>query len=468
MCIILRWYLIKMPRSIAFLVTGELRGFLSRSVQVSLRRHALDAMSSADISTLLFALLKLTADEAAMHTMEVVHSLRQLGASRYQLNISAAPTLSAVCPLFIRHWHGALFDHYQAAWRDLAQGFAMIRAYEKIDRQGLPFDWLVKLRADEQLCTPLPTLDVIESFSIGRYLSGAASNHSTRPLVVHQWQPLPRCERVGTRRRTCHATDDHLAIVPREAADRFFSAEREAGATCRAADYASFCAWPAGQMVAVGDVPSECLLGRWLSNGGILVDQGGLLGVRTACMWSNATTVRDRCQCPGSYGADSAPVAEKRDSDSAPAAPRASHAASARASHAASETTTPSICAIAAPKAVSSSCLPIRAATIVATGWYERSDAPPPYTLSTDYPTGELRYCDARRQRWQQYEWRLRPPRGEHLYSSCGRAPAVATTVHPIGMGMRMVAHPQHQDGLLSPLASVRYCAAFGGLSVLL
>ena len=282
-------------RSIAVLLAGELRGFLSLTVQASVRRHALEAMSSAATTTSLFVVLKLTAGELASQRAQVLHALRRLNASRYQL-ISAPPSPHAACASLVRHWPGALFDHFQAAWRDLAQGFAMIRRYETSERQGNRFDWIVKLRADEQLCSPLPTLD-----AIGQYILNM-SKQSTSPglasPVIHQWQPLPRCEHAGARRRLCHSTDDHLAIVPRIAADRFFSAEQEAGASCHAADYAPFCAWPAGQMEAVGDVPSECLLGRWLSTGGILVDRGGLLGLRTACMWANQTAVRGGCQCP--------------------------------------------------------------------------------------------------------------------------------------------------------------------------
>ena len=63
-------------RSIAVLLAGELRGFLSLTVQASVRRHALEAMSSAATTTSLFVVLKLTAGELASQRAQSLTDLR--------------------------------------------------------------------------------------------------------------------------------------------------------------------------------------------------------------------------------------------------------------------------------------------------------------------------------------------------------------------------------------------------------
>ena len=74
--------------------------------------------------------------------------------------------------------------------------------------------------------------------------------------------------------------------------------------------YVPFCEWSAPFMRHAHDVPTECLLGRWLHRAGVPVERGRLLGARTACMWNLARLfddaapaglgrVRDNCTCDG-------------------------------------------------------------------------------------------------------------------------------------------------------------------------
>ena len=229
---------------VAFLLVGQLRGFLSPSVQGSIAVHATMSFRSE-----LFVLLKLARRHADLMAEAAARAAAtRLGATRVQIIIADGETSynddrfgpirtasergvgisreaerprHGPCPALIRNAADALFHRYRAAWRDVADAFSMVQSHEETVRSGRLFRYLVKLRSDEELCAPLPPLV------------------HWRSAVVHQWQPLPTCEPPGSRRRVCHATDDHLAIVPRAHAEAFFGgAYREAGASCNAADCA--------------------------------------------------------------------------------------------------------------------------------------------------------------------------------------------------------------------------------------
>ena len=261
-----------MGSSVAFILAGQLRGFLSVEVQHSIA----NTIGSSD----LFVHLTLSESQTASRGA-ITMAAHRLGAARVKLvaDINSSETVSS-CPSLVRSWPGAMFHRFRSAWLHLWECFEMALEHEATVRAGRSYVYFVKLRSDEQICSALPPMR--------NWASGT---------TVHTWQPLPRCEQAGARRRSCHATDDHLAIVPRAIAETFFSAYLEAGGACDAAAYAPFCAWSAGTMKYSQDVPAECLLGRWLSRANVSVDRGGLLGVRNACMWNNATLVREGCVC---------------------------------------------------------------------------------------------------------------------------------------------------------------------------
>ena len=282
--------------SVAFMVVGQLRGFLSPRLQANLARRTLGSFKNSEI----FILLKLTPAERQRSAATLFAAWR-LGAARIQLvgtraidgelynennryikssdtyrldehaerasaaNISSGEELP--CPSLVRPVAHVMFHRFRAAWRDLADCYAMVRSHEDAARRGRRFDWVVKLRSDEELCAPLPPIQ------------------HWRARVVDQFQPLPHCEGPSADYRLCHATDDHVAIVPRAFADVFYSAHREVGDSCTSSDYSPFCHWTADRMVANGDVPAECLLGRWLFRNNVNVSLGGLLGVRDTCLW---------------------------------------------------------------------------------------------------------------------------------------------------------------------------------------
>ena len=147
---------------------------------------------------------------------------------------------------------------------------------------------MIKLRPDQQICKPLPPL---ASWSTARVMT---------------WYKQAR------------GVHDHLGIVPRAHADRYFAAWREVEACDPCAAYASACdvsrcLGAAGS--AAWDLPNECLLARWLQRGGVPVDAGHTLGYEAFCLWTNASIKRSCSYC--SQTADASPAQLRDQSASA-------------------------------------------------------------------------------------------------------------------------------------------------------
>ena len=487
--------------AIAFVIVGQLRGFQSVAVQSSIARYAIGAVNEHS-TTDLFVLLKLTAAEL-LRAAEIAQAAVRLGVVRFQLIgtrdhsstimynndrfSGASPVMEYSnatsnkeedCPSFIQRAPGAMFHRFKAAWQDLAECYNMVRAHEASVRQGRRFDFVVKLRSDEELCSPLPPLST--------WL------HTTS---VHQWQPMQRCESAGSRRGSCHATDDHIALVPRAASDRFFSAHLEAGASCRAASYSAFCARSAKSMEATRDIPAECLLARWLSMGGIEVDRGALLGVRSSCLWEDARRPRGNCSC--AHAAASAAASATAASATAASATTASASAdvavagiangatgmtaNAHNNSARRRSSAPRAEARAASRSGCAGNASFSAELVLSLGHYEATAAAPPYTLVATYGVeygSVLNYCSKRRQPWRQYEWTLpneRVPSFGTDVDAFGKLPTAITAFAeadaannpPLPCSLPRSPPPPWPPPTLHrairPFASVDYCGALRG-----
>ena len=149
------------------------------------------------------------------------------------------------------------FDQYEC--------FAMVRE-EEAERHR-PYDFVVKLRPDEQLCRPFPS-----------------------------WQHFLATDRIavfGKPARFGPEIHDHVAVMRRSHADRYFSAHNEIDDCAAPSTYDSICHVKAGQRPN-NDTPTECMLSRWLLKGGAAYDNGDVLGSGIVCLWrySNATGLR--------------------------------------------------------------------------------------------------------------------------------------------------------------------------------
>ena len=129
---------------VALLLVGQLRGFLRPEVQESVTRYAMNSTAGVHARTQLFVLLKLAEREVSMSAAAAQATAVRLGAARVQLVVAdgdssynddrfspsrAARVTSdggALCPLLVRNGTDALFHRYRAAWRDLADAFAMV------------------------------------------------------------------------------------------------------------------------------------------------------------------------------------------------------------------------------------------------------------------------------------------------------------------------------------------------------
>ena len=149
---------------------------------------------------------------------------------------------------------------------DQSECFAMVRV-EEAKRRRL-YDFVVKLRPDEQLCRPLPS-----------------------------WQRLVAYDRIavyGKPKRVGPEIHDHVAVMRRPLADRYFSAQHEIDDCVAPTAYDSHCHVKAGQRPH-NDTPTECMLSRWLWKGGVAYDNGDVLGHSTVCLWRHQNTTGLLC-----------------------------------------------------------------------------------------------------------------------------------------------------------------------------
>ena len=154
-------------------------------------------------------------------------------------------------------------------------------ALEKTEReQGWRYDFVIKLRPDEQICKPLPPW---------RQFAGDARYAN----MVATW---PRNPFIGPE------IHDHLALMRRDVASRYLSAHKELTEACAPhAEYyrRTLChGFHGSKWRQAYDVPAECVLSRWLKRGGVTYDSyakhpngsygGGILGDWNYCLWTGA------------------------------------------------------------------------------------------------------------------------------------------------------------------------------------
>lgn len=145
--------------------------------------------------------------------------------------------------------------------RQLRDCWETVRALER--RRGIAYTHVVKLRADEQVCEPLPPLSRV------------------RTDAISTWA----CPDTAMSER--HVVNDHLAVVPRKLADVFFSQVDEATPPTRRCLPRSL--WEGychrSKRLMPDDVPEECALTRWLAKHHTPVDTAAL-GAQRSCLWS--------------------------------------------------------------------------------------------------------------------------------------------------------------------------------------
>ena len=95
--------------------------------------------------------------------------------------------------------------------------------------------------------------------------------------------------------------NDHIAIIPRNAAKIFFTAYKEVETCRRRTYYDADCHFLASTMPQ--DVPPECIMSGWLRRNGLKYDNGNILGFSRYCKWLNPNGPRVKCRkCPSSFG----------------------------------------------------------------------------------------------------------------------------------------------------------------------
>lgn len=250
------------PR-VAICVVGELRGFTADPVWNSIYK-TVDALK-ADT----FLYLKL----------DVADDVRKLGSIMKILNSAAVQFLiraqnvswdsekvvwNNTCPTFKLSSKDTKSMAYKFAVvsRDQAACFSLIKRRE--DDSGVKYDFVIKLRPDEEICRPIKSL---ERFPVDKVSAWYASRH------IH----------------------DHIAVIPRTFANAYFSAGDEILKCSSRESYDRFCHVSSNDMP--DDIPNECLLGRWLHSQGISIDNGKVLGHPDFLKWSTPNSAHKKRDC---------------------------------------------------------------------------------------------------------------------------------------------------------------------------
>lgn len=156
------------------------------------------------------------------------------------------------------HGPGRMFwDKFAPITMDLRSCYSMIQNSERA--RGRTYDIVVKLRLDEEICAPLKhysAFDWNKRHEENR-IAVWARNDPTDPKNV--------------------VVDDHLAVMPRRAADVYLRANEEL-LTCAPYDaYTPHCGWKYRG--------TECYLSKWLFFNDVSFDHGATLGQPSYCLW---------------------------------------------------------------------------------------------------------------------------------------------------------------------------------------
>ena len=241
-------------RYVAICIVGQSRGFTAARLIRSIARHGVQAAQAEQVHVFVRITVPslLDSDAFAVHsaaTMLNATNVSLVRESEHDLGwLSRHLSLNASC-----------LGQLDALWRrsfafqvlEQKACYDMVLAHETLAKRR--FEYIVKLRADQELCKPLPP--------VSRWPAHAVST----------WTAFGRVH-------------DHLAIVPRSLADLFFSASRELELCLPGGHYA---ATPPGCHTKVG--AQECLLSHWLARSSVRVNNGNCLVRRTFA--SGPTTI---------------------------------------------------------------------------------------------------------------------------------------------------------------------------------
>lgn len=179
--------------------------------------------------------------------------------------------------------NGTYMQRFMYAWHDIARCFEMVRREEA--NRGSAYDFVIKMRPDAQLCKPFPAWTALN-----------LSNHKTEAHSMDKYsRTIATYGKVAADGPEAH---DHVAIMARPLADRYFAAEQEIADCAPHSEYGrSSChGFPHSGWRQKSDVPAECLLSRWLQRGGVAWDtyDHPIMGMSNHCLW-NSDKILHRC-----------------------------------------------------------------------------------------------------------------------------------------------------------------------------
>ena len=250
------------PR-VAYCIVGQARGFTNPLVHLSIVHNAIEPFGGR---AQLFFLLKY--NNGSMDDVAVLNAtvqklqptgLKMRSSAEDESQLRASANLSCAWSQQRRVFGITAVDQ--------AECFRMIEADEM--HMGRRYDLVIKMRPDEQICSPWP--------SHGKF---NWSWYSSSRTIATWWRPSGD--------RVIH---DHVAIMTRSVADVYFqkeesgavqrcTAEREVGRDCNSA--------------RAGPAYSECFLSHYLRTSGIRFDNGAVMGDETMCLWPSSKA-RGRC-----------------------------------------------------------------------------------------------------------------------------------------------------------------------------
>ena len=243
------------PR-VAYCIIGLLRGFSNESVWGSIRRNVIEAINApANV----FCRLKVEeqGDIKVARSVAVDH----LQATGLQITTECDDWLTLTKLL------GTLNATQMAAHEprkmsvanaalQMRDCFDMVKASEQ--QRGQPYDFVVKLRSDDEICRRFPLWSQLPNHSVATYWFRGRSG----------------------------SVQDHVAIVPRQFADLYFNLGREVWApTATPEEVGRTCHQKAPPQAHSFDHGGECYLSHLLRSKGIPFDNGQLLGDPAICIW---------------------------------------------------------------------------------------------------------------------------------------------------------------------------------------
>jgi hypothetical protein len=231
----------------AVMVVGQFRGFnqiIARSIQAKV-------LEQFAFPSDVFILLKGEGDHLQSPVLEAIDILQ---ATKFIHQNFVMKVNDSGC--FSEGIEGTMREKFGIVSLDQIRLFHEILSHER--QADVTYSHFIKLRPDEELCYAFPREVHWKS-------------------VIMTWRTFGWMENV---------IHDHVAIVPRDQAEVYFTAYREVEFCHPRKSYDDLgCHVKAEQLPH--DVPNECLLKGWIQRNGLKHDNGNVLGDESFCKWSH-------------------------------------------------------------------------------------------------------------------------------------------------------------------------------------